>query len=135
MPPAGSSDRNDAFDARNYFNPPPQKVAELAIQYFRLQCRWPGSSLQEPPDILLLQHGVAQIECRAGLNQYHSTVYRHLRRDFASNLPADSNDRTGLSFRIPACTFPARTNFQPRNKLISPPAGITTFQWITAVWR
>ena len=35
--------RNDAFDARNFFNPAPQPVAELAPQRFRLQRRRPGN--------------------------------------------------------------------------------------------
>ena len=52
--------RNDALNARNYFNPAPKPVAELRynVYGFNVGGKVPGD--EEPSDVLLLQHGMAQ---------------------------------------------------------------------------
>ncbi len=61
--------RNDALDARNYFNPSPQPVGELRYNIFGFNIGGPvtfGQVLQsqQEADVLLLQHGVAQVRFR-----------------------------------------------------------------------
>ena len=62
--------RNDALDARNYFNFAPSPVAELRYNLFGFNVGGPVTfgKLYNPnqnQDVLLLQHGMAQADSRA----------------------------------------------------------------------
>ena len=57
--------RNDALDARNFFNPAPQAGFGAALQHLRFQRGRPGHvrealQSQQDQDVLLLQHGMAE---------------------------------------------------------------------------
>jgi hypothetical protein len=62
--------RNDALDARNYFNFAPTPIAELRYNLYGLQRRgtcnvWELVQSQKDQDVLLLQYGMAQIDSGA----------------------------------------------------------------------
>ena len=61
--------RNDALDARNYFNFAPSPVAELRYNLFGFNVGGPvtfGNLQREPnQDLLFLQHGMAPDDSRA----------------------------------------------------------------------
>ncbi len=46
--------RNDALDARNYFNPSSESSRRTALQHIRLQHRRESTGRQQSPDFLLL---------------------------------------------------------------------------------
>ena len=89
---AWENNRNDAFDARNYFFPAPNKKQELRMNIFGFNIGGPVTlaTLQpEKQDLLLLQHGVAQIH-RRRVNQPDRSRSRQLTAAISARLPLQS---------------------------------------------
>ena len=77
--------RNDALDARNYFNPAPGKVAELRFQRYGFNVGGQVPFWKSAPDILLLQHGMAQTDSGRH-HQPDRPSHQHLRWNFAATV-------------------------------------------------
>ena len=73
--------RNDALDARNYFNRTPDPVAELRFNTYGFNVGGQVPFWKEPSDVLLLQHGMAQPDSRADA-QPDGSAGEYLRRRF-----------------------------------------------------
>ncbi len=76
--------RNDALDARNWFNPSPQKVAELRFHTYGFNVGGPVDFWKkEHKTFLLLQHGMAQPDSGANAEpagSVHVHIWRKFRR-------------------------------------------------------
>jgi hypothetical protein len=83
--------RNDALNARLLF-PCSQQNPETSLPHVWLQRRRPGARLEVSPDVLLLQHGMAQPDFRR-LTQPSLSLHCDLRRQFLIAVWRRANNR------------------------------------------
>ncbi len=85
-------DRNDAFDARNYFNPAPAKVAELRFNTFGFNAGGQVPLWKSHPTFFFYNMEWRRL-IQGGLTNQTVPFADTYGGDFAANLPADSKDR------------------------------------------
>lgn len=87
-------DRNDAFDARNYFNPAPAKVAELRFNTFGFNAGGQVPLFKSHPTFFFYNMEWRRL-IQGGLTNQTVPFTDTYGGDFAANLPADSKDPGG----------------------------------------
>jgi len=119
--------RNDALDARNYFNPAPNKVAELRFHTY-------GFNVGGPVDFKAKEHKTFffyNMEWRSliqgGLTNQTVPFANTYGGDFSGNLPADSKDPAGLVVAHSGLHVPCASQISAAQQAAFAANGITTF--------
>jgi hypothetical protein len=120
--------RNDAFDARNYFNPAPAKVAEFRFNTYGFNLGGPVEfHHSDNPKTFFFYNMEWRSLVQGGLLNQTVPLTSTYGGDFAGNIPADSKDVNGAlipnsGFHVPCQSQLSTTEIQAFQN-----AGITTF--------
>ena len=119
-------DRNDAFDARNYFNPAPAKVAELRFNTFGFNAGGQVPLFKSHPTFFFYNMEWRRL-IQGGLTNQTVPFTDTYGGDFAANLPADSKDPGGNVVPNSGLHVPCANQLSSAQIANFAAAGITTF--------
>jgi hypothetical protein len=119
-------DRNDAFDARNYFNPAPAKVAELRFNTFGFNAGGQVPLFKNHPTFFFYNMEWRRL-IQGGLTNQTVPFTDTYGGDFAANLPADSKDPNGNVVPNSGLHVPCANQLSTAQIANYAAAGITTF--------
>ena len=119
-------DRNDAFDARNYFNPSPAKVAELRFNTFGFNAGGQVPLFKNHPTFFFYNMEWRRL-VQGGLTNQTVPYASTYGGDFAANLPANSKDPAGVVVPNSGLHVPCANQLSAAQITAFNNAGITTF--------
>lgn len=119
-------DRNDALDARNYFNPAPAKVAELRFNTFGFNAGGQVPLFKNHPTFFFYNMEWRRL-VQGGLTNQTVPFADTYGGDFAANLPKDSVDINKATIPNSGLHVPCANQLSPAQITAFNNAGITTF--------
>ncbi|MGA3350406.1 MAG: TonB-dependent receptor [Candidatus Sulfotelmatobacter sp.] len=119
-------DRNDALDARNYFNPAPNKVAELRFNVYGFNGGGQVPLFKSHPTFFFYNMEWRSL-VQGGLTNQTVPYTSTYGGDFAANLPANSLDSTGAAIPNSGLHVPCANQLSTAQQAAFATAGITTF--------
>src|SRR5580692_7860025 len=119
-------DRNDALDARNYFNRPPAKVAELRFNTFGFNAGGQVPLFKNHPTFFFYNMEWRRL-VQGGLTNTTVPFADTYGGNFTANLPADSKDPSGVVVPHSGLHVPCATQLSSAQIANFAAAGITTF--------
>jgi hypothetical protein len=118
--------RNDALNTRNYFNPAPQKVAELRYNVYGFNLGGQVPLWKEHPTFFFYNQEWRS-EVDGGLLNVTVPYASTYGGNFAANLPADSKDQAGNVVPNSGLHVPCANQLSAAQQASFITAGITTF--------
>jgi hypothetical protein len=119
-------DRNDALDARNYFNPAPAKVAELRFNVYGFNAGGQVPLWKEHPTFFFYNMEWRSI-VQGGLTNQTVPFADTYGGDFSTNTPADVLDANGNPYPHSGLHVPCANQLSPAQQANFVAAGIATF--------
>ena len=119
-------DRNDALDARNYFNPAPAKVAELRFNTYGFNLGGQVPLWKSHPTFFFYNMEWRSL-VQGGLTNTTVPFIDTYGGDFANNLPADSKDPGGTVVTHSGLHVPCMYQLSTAQQTAFNNAGITVF--------
>jgi hypothetical protein len=117
-------DRNDAFDARNYFNPAPNKVAELRFNVFGFNAGGQVPLFKSHPTFFFYNMEWRRL-VQGGLTNQTVPFADTYGGDFANNLPNDALDVNKNPIPFSGLHVPCAIQLSPAQQLLFINAGQT----------
>jgi len=125
--------RNDALDARNYFNPAPQKVSELRFNTYGFNVGGPVEfKHSDNPKTFFFYNMEWRSLVQGGLLNQTVPLTSTYGGNFAGNLPADSKDVNGVVIPNSGLHVPCQNQLSSTEQAAFTAAGITTYSQPTA---
>src|SRR6185312_3520170 len=120
--------RNDAFDARNYFNPAPQKVAEFRFNTYGFNVGGPVEfHHSDNPKTFFFYNMEWRSLVQGGLLNQTVPVTSTYGGSFVGNVPADGKDAAGNVVLHSGLHVPCANQLSAAEQSAFNAAGITTF--------
>ncbi len=119
-------DRNDSLDARNYFNPAPNKVAELRFNVYGFNAGGQVPLWKEHPTFFFYNMEWRSI-VQGGLTNQTVPFADTYGGDFSVNTPANILDANGNPYPNSGLHVPCANQLSPAQQANFAAAGITTF--------
>src|SRR5882724_4096857 len=118
--------RNDALDARNYFNPKPNKVAELRFNVYGFNVGGQVPIAKSHPTFFFYNQEWRSI-VQGGLTNQTVPFGSTYGGDFSTNLPADILDINGAPYPLSGLHVPCQNQLSSAQVTAFQNAGINTF--------
>jgi len=119
--------RNDALDARNYFNPAPNKVAELRFNTYGFNGGGPVDFWAKEHKTFFFYNMEWRSLIQGGLTDQTVPFTTTYGGNFAANLPADSKDPGGVVVLHSGLHVPCASQISAAQQTAFNNAGITNF--------